>query len=494
MRKYVCILAAILILSVVAAFFLSKSSSDVDNSDGVAAPLTESQDATVDAVTLSGTVLDGITKQPLPAQITIRQSDQIIKTTKCNESGVFSLPIKDGNYELTADFPGYVARGKNDISKIVEIDGETVDIGPLSLLPAAQIKGHIIDDNQGLRAELSFIYQHDDSGARYYKYNTMTTDESGNFFLKQAYGGILNIEIFADGFVSQKLTGIEIQPGQTVDIGDIPMIMGVTVFGVVTDASTNKAIAGAKIQYTDFKRKTLVDTKSAEDGSFALPATAMNKFYVTVAADGYNSSKFYIKSNMQPRYELKVALSGIPGEHPLTAQSDSKPDTPLPVDPSMEYNDNSEEADAAAEKLFMENEKAFQDAMAIKFNDAPDDTDISEYLQAQVIQKRVASVTALEKYSQIVKDNHSPNWTAASLVRIGALFYDMADQLMLSDVPPGLPEDVEKDYLGTVHDYAAQFMNKAVEFYEKAVEFGDAHHISNEYIQDAEKQLSLMRY
>ena len=232
----------------------------------------------------------------------------------------------------------------------------------------------------------------------------------------------------------------------------------------------------------------------------------MNKFYVTVAADGDNSSKFYIKSNMQPRYELKVALSGIPGkhpltaqsdskgEHPLTAQSDSKPDTPLPVESSLEHNDNSEEADAAAEKLFMENEKAFQDAMAIKFNDAPDDTDISEYLQAQVIQKRVASVTALEKYSQIVKDNHSPNWTAASLVRIGALFYDMADQLMLSDVPPGLPEDVEKDYLGTVHDYAVQFMNKAVEFYEKAIELGDAHHISNEYIQDAEKQLSLMRY
>ena len=55
----------------------------------------------------------------------------------------------------------------------------------------------------------------------------------------------------------------------------------------------------------------------------------------------------------------------------------------------------------------------------------------------------------------------------------------MADQLMLSDVPPGLPEDVEKDYLETVHDYAAQFMNKAVEFYEKAIELGDAHHISN---------------
>ena len=493
-------------MSVVAAFFFLKPSSDVENPERVAAPLTKPQDAPIDAVMLSGTVLDGITNHPLPAQITIRQSDQIIKTTKCNESGVFSLPIKDGNYELTAEYPGYVARGKNDISKIIEVDGESVDIGTLSLLPAAQIKGHIIDENQGLRAELSFIYQHDDSGARYYKYNTMTTDESGNFFLKQAYGGILNIEIFADGFVSQKLTGIEIQPGQTVDIGDIPMIMGVTVFGIVTDASTNKAIAGAKIQYTDFKRKTLVDTKSAEDGSFALPATAMNKFYVTVAADGYNSSKFYIKSNMQPRYELKVALSGIPGEHPLTAQSDSKgehpltaqsdskPDTPLPVESSLEYNDNSEEADAAAEKLFMENEKAFQDAMAIKFNDAPDDTDISEYLQAQVIQKRVASVTALEKYSQIVKDNHSPNWEAASLVRIGALFYDMADQLMLSDVPPGLPEDVEKDYLGTVHDYAAQFMNKAVEFYEKAIELGDAHHISNEYIQDAEKQLSLIRY
>ena len=493
MRKFVCIFITILVLSIVAAIFLFKPSADIDNSDNVVAPLTVQQNAPADSVKITGLVLDGITNRPLPAQMTIRQSNRIVTTAECDESGVFSLPLEDGRYELTAEYPGYVAKGKNDISKMIEIDGKNVDFGTISLLPAAQIKGHIIEGNQDLRADIAFFYQHDNSGERYYKYNTISTDESGNFLLKQAYGGIQDIEITADGFVSQKLTGIEIHPGQTIDLGDIPMIMGVTVFGTVTDASTKRAIADAKIQYTDFQRKLLVDTKSAKDGSFALPATAMNKFYVTVAADGYNSAKSYIASNMQHRYELNVALSAIPSAPSLTAQEDSKPDTPLPIDPTLEHNDHAE-ADATAKKLFMENEKAYQDAIAIKLNDAPEDADISAYLQAQLIQKAGALQIASEKYSQIIVDSHSPEWSTASFVRLGALFYDVADQLMLSNVPPDLPEDVEKAYLGVLHNFAGQFMNKAVDYYEKAVEHGSTHHISNEYIQEAEKQLSLMRY
>ncbi len=493
MRKFVCIFITILVLSIVSAIFLFKPSADIDNSDSVVAPLAVQQNAPADSVKLSGLVLDGITNRPLPAQMTIRQSNRIVTTAECDESGVFSLPLEDGRYELTAEYPGYVAKGKNDISKMIEIDGKSVDFGTIPLLPAAQIKGRVIEDNHSLHANVVFFYQHDDSGARHYKFNTITTDESGNFLLKQAYAGILNIEITADGFVSQKQTGIEIHPGQTVDLGDIPMIIGVTVFGIVTDASTNKAIAGATIQYTDFQRKVLVDTKSAEDGTFALPATAMNKFYVTVAADGYNSARSYILSNMQHRYELNVALSAIPNAPSLTAQTASKPDAPSPINPKLENNDHSK-ADAAAEKLFMENEKAYQDAITMKFNDAPEDADISAYLQAQLIQKAGALQIASEKYSQIIEDSHSPEWTNASIVRLGALFYDVADQLMLSNVPPDLPEDVQKEYIGLLHNFAGQFMNKAVDYYEKAVEHGAKHHISNEYIQEAEKQLSLIRY
>ena len=68
-----------------------------------------------------------------------------------------------------------------------------------------------------------------------------------------------------------------LKPGNTVDLGEIPMQPGVTIFGVITDEASNKAVKGATIKFVDFNRKKVIQTKSQADGSYILPSTAMDK-------------------------------------------------------------------------------------------------------------------------------------------------------------------------------------------------------------------------
>ena len=144
----------------------------------------------------SGTVLDGMTNQPLAAKITVKDKEQVVKKADCNASGEYTLSLGEGTYQISAEFPGYVAKGKNDVSHSIEIDGDSNEPQKITLWPEAQVKGRIVSDDRGIgSADLKFYYRYDDSGVENYIFNTVSSDESGNFLLKQAYGGLQDIDI-----------------------------------------------------------------------------------------------------------------------------------------------------------------------------------------------------------------------------------------------------------------------------------------------------------
>lgn len=255
-----------------------------------------------------GTVLDGITKQPLAAKIIVKDNGQIVKNAECSDSGEFTLSLSDGEYQITAEYPGYVAKGTFDVSHPIEIDGAPESSETITLWPESQIKGRVVSDDKGVPAEIKFIYQKDASNAKDYIFKTINAEKSGEFLLKGAYGGVMDIELAADGLVTQNLADIELEPGKTIDLGDIPMKYGVVVYGTVTDAVTNEPIPGATLKYIDKNGKMLSQTNSQTDGSYQLPAIDLQNVRFVAGANGYANLSETITPDDQLRYEYNVAL------------------------------------------------------------------------------------------------------------------------------------------------------------------------------------------
>lgn len=284
----------------------------------------------INGVELSGKVIDGLTKQPLTAKIKVMNEDQVIATTDCNAAGMFVVSLEDGTYEIAVEHPHYVTKGKYDVNRLIDIDGEPVTVDDTELWPESIVKGRVVSDNQGVEAELQFSYQKDNSGAKYYLFNTIKSDKNGYFMLDNAYGGVQNIRIIADHLVSQKLSDIAINPGETVDLGEIPMEMGLTIFGVVKEDGTDNSIPGASVACVNSNRKIVAKTQTADDGSYTLPVIALNNYRIIILADGFNPSSAFLETQNQNRYEHNVAMTKLAAKKP----------TPNPVNPPHQVAEN----------------------------------------------------------------------------------------------------------------------------------------------------------
>ena len=313
-RSVIIVILALALIAVCILIFTNQGKEE-KISETPETPATESikQDEAEDSDRFSGVVLDGLTKQPLAAKITVKDKERVVQTVNCNDSGEYTLSLADGEYQISAEYPGYVPKGRYDMFQYIEVDGEPDASQTIMLWPEAQVKGRVVSGDEGIVSELRFGYQYDDSDAEKYLFKTISSDASGAFLLKGAYGGVQNIEITADGFVKQKLKNIKLEPGKTVDLGDIPMRTGVTVYGVVTDAATGKAIEGAKLRYTDRTGKVLMEATSQADGAYKLPATDMQNVQIAVIADGYKDIYDRISLPEQQKYEYDVTMTKLTG-------------------------------------------------------------------------------------------------------------------------------------------------------------------------------------
>ncbi len=429
---------------------------------------------------LLGFVRNGMTRKRLPATIRVMSEGELVQTFKCDSNGEFEIRLEDGNYEFMATYPGFVSYGRDDDWHKFSIHGRQFDYDKVVLWPEAKVTGRVVSGNSGVDAELKFFYIEDNADTKNYLFKTIRTDENGDFTLDKAYGGIQRIELSADGFISQELTNIELEPGETVQLGEIPMKQGLKIYGIVKDKSSKKGIPDATIRFVDLSRKVLVETKTAADGSYTLPLTEMNKLQLSVTADGYMPNSKFIVAKDLSRYEHTVTLS----KDKKKAKQKKESMEPL-VGP---------DAQAAAKLAFDENETAFQEAMSIHLNDAPEGMPGDKYIQMQLPLKAAAISKAVEKYNEIINNYKSPEWEMASMIRIGTLFQSVADEIMAAPIPPDLPDDVENQYIALIDQFALQFMEKELDYYESALKISSDLNIVNEDVKRIENQVSNIRY
>ncbi|MBQ9244557.1 MAG: carboxypeptidase regulatory-like domain-containing protein [Proteobacteria bacterium] len=275
-----------------AAYFLSGRELPIDESVGG----------------ISGIIVDGITGKPLEdAHITATGPLGSFEASSTS-SGKFSLDLEDGTYELVPEHEGYASRGRSEkVRKITVQDGTRFVNAKIRMWPTAAVTGRIVTGNIGIQGKVTFTYERDASGAESYVYATLDTDESGHFQLSDTYAGIMDISVAADGFANLELRDIMIKNGQTIDLGDIPLRDGVSLFGQITDSATHHGISNASIvlkNRTDILERTTTDS----DGNFRALPLDTKQVIVEISADGYHPVRYPLRLSGNTNREFNTEL------------------------------------------------------------------------------------------------------------------------------------------------------------------------------------------
>ena len=139
-------------------------------------------------------------------------------------------------------------------------------------------------------------------------------------------------------------------------------------------------------------------------------------------------------------------------------------------------------ADAAAQARFMQGQAEFLELTAIKLK-LPE-----RVLQQQLVKKIKGYEEARKIYFDVFKFGR-PDWTIASLYRIGSLFQDFANEIRNSPLPAGLTYDQEEIYRSGLEEKAAGIETGAIESYEKCLEAAQQASWFNEYSKKCEVAL-----
>ncbi len=266
---------------------------------------------------LSGIVVDGLSDTPISgASVMARKLNAPINTPRegvvCNEHGHFILELSDGEWLIEPSVKGYVKQGRSDTGREIEITNGTQFVNAkLQLWPAAGLRGRIVTGDVGIQAEIELIYETDASGAENYTYKTLTTDQNGVFVIDNAYGGMTTLTAAAEGFANVSLNNVELNFGQTLDLGDIPMRDGVSLFGRITDNVSQKGILDAQITMKNADGILLDSITTDTAGNSRLPPLDMGQVTIHIAADGYHPTSRRLElsgnANREMNFELKRA-------------------------------------------------------------------------------------------------------------------------------------------------------------------------------------------
>lgn len=264
----------------------------------------------------SGIVVNGLDGRRLKnATVTayIRNDDgslNAINSVTCDENGRFDIPLNDGAYLIVAANPGFTTRGRDDSGRELDVSGGVHFVnGKLRLWPVATLKGRVVNGRAGIRAQVTLEYEKDASGDGGYTFVALNANQDGDFEIPNAYAGIAVLRIAASGFASVRLTDLALAAGNTLDLGDIPLHDGVTLFGQIRDAQTNRGIRGANIQIVGSDGAVLETQQTSASGDYAFaPLDNSVQISVSISAEGYRKTRKNIDFSGKDSYELSLAL------------------------------------------------------------------------------------------------------------------------------------------------------------------------------------------
>ncbi len=260
-----------------------------------------------------GVIVDGENNTPLMGATVIAHhtDDPHFPDMVCisDKTGRIGFELEDGKYLITASSEGYTTRGRNDTGRLIEVVNHTNFVNAkLKLWPVASIQGRVTAGNTGIQANISISYDRDASGAEQYEFQQLTADESGSFAITNAYAGFATVSISADGFASIDLRDIIIKAGQNIDLGDIPLRDGVSIFGQITDEANHRGIRGAQIIIKNTSNDTIGQATTDSNGNYRLPALDMMQISFDISAEGYYPFKqnMMLKGNANREFNLKL--------------------------------------------------------------------------------------------------------------------------------------------------------------------------------------------
>ena len=260
----------------------------------------------------SGIVKNGLTETPLAHAHVVakdQSTDQVIASAECDENGMFSLELPDGDYFIVPSAEGFVLQSKADTGREIAVqDGTRYVNARLTLWPAASLRGRVVSENVGIAAEIELHYAVDDSDDAGDDAIKISSQPDGQFLMEGIFGGVATVVVSADGFTTARLSDIRIQPGETTELGDIPMRDGITLFGLVTDASSMQGIAGADVIVRNARNQVIERSVTDQRGNYSLKPIEAARVMIEVTANGYYAYRQRMAVNGNARQEVTFSL------------------------------------------------------------------------------------------------------------------------------------------------------------------------------------------
>jgi len=258
--------------------------------------------------TLSGQIVDAASAQPLSG---VTLSLNGTTTTTSASDGSFSFAaVQRGNYQILASATGYVARTYS----FIYAAGDNGNLGALSLYTATTsaapttltIVGTVIDgiSNQPLAGATVTLGQ-----------TTLTTNASGQFTLSGLTSLAFNLSIAETGYLTRAFSGSAGGFGQVSGSFALTPSSGgstattSTLAGSVTDANTQKPIAGARVTLAN----TSITATTAADGTYQITNLQPTALHLSVSAPSYVARDYAIDLSQPGSFTLNVPLSAMSG-------------------------------------------------------------------------------------------------------------------------------------------------------------------------------------
>ena len=280
----------------------------------------------------AGTVIDGVTGDPLPAKVSVAYAGRELAFQNCAQDGVFDFDLENGKYRFSAQYEGFVPKGRREREREIAIeDGTRYVNARIKLWPEASVTGRIMAGNRGIQANIQVSYIEDESGDADSTFVETETDADGVFEITHAYAGNISVDVSAEGFADLNLSDIILEFGKTTDLGEIPMRDGVSIYGNVLDQQSKQPLGGVVVRALDVgSRAVLAETRSHAAGNYRLPVVDAGRVFVTAELEGYRifSADVRLAGTLNRQFDfalkrawgLMIQLSNETGREPLQSR------------------------------------------------------------------------------------------------------------------------------------------------------------------------------
>ncbi|MCL2322588.1 MAG: carboxypeptidase regulatory-like domain-containing protein, partial [Oscillospiraceae bacterium] len=213
-------------------------------------------------------------------------------------SGYYTVPVGQTTtriiFRSVSSFLGKTVNGNL-------VDGAYMKLVKRGVCPVySSLSGTVTDKKTGLPIPNATVTITDDQGNTF----TVTADENGRYVFDKIPNGNYTLQADADGYL-EFTDNITINSNTTQNIELDPVIITVTVTGVVTDKETGVPIPNATVTLTDDQGNTFT-AQTDKNGEYTINDVPTGDYTTNVTADLYNPETDLISVNEDTNYNAEL--------------------------------------------------------------------------------------------------------------------------------------------------------------------------------------------